>query len=199
MLLRWAAGPAGFDWGGVMDCLVVVDMQNDFVGGALGSAEAVGVVPRVAERLRAHGGGVVFTMDTHGADYAGSHEGGLLPVAHCIKGTEGWKLVPEIEALRAELEARRPESGVRVFEKPSFGSVALAEFLVGENAREPIGGIELVGLCTDICVVSNALLLRAFLPETDIWVRASCCAGTSPENHEAALAVMESCQVRRCD
>jgi nicotinamidase-related amidase len=181
------------------DYLIVVDMQNDFVAGALGSTEAVRIVPRVAERIRSHGREIIFTMDTHGADYSETHEGMLLPVAHCIKGTEGWELVPEVEALRAELEARRPAASVQVFEKPSFGSVALAEFLRDENAREPIGGIELVGLCTDICVVSNALLLRAFLPETDICVRASCCAGTSPENHEAALAVMASCQVRRCD
>jgi nicotinamidase-related amidase len=181
------------------DYLIVVDMQNDFVTGALGSAEAVLIVPRVAERIRARGEGVIFTMDTHGADYAGTHEGRLLPAAHCIKGTEGWRLVPEIEALRSELEAQRPEPSARVFEKPAFGSTELAEFLRKEDVREPVGGIELVGLCTDICVVSNALLIRAFLPEADICVRASCCAGTTPENHEAALAVMASCHIRLCD
>jgi len=168
--------------------LIVIDMQNDFITGAVGSPDAVSIVGRVCEEIRAFKGTVIFTKDTHYENYAETQEGRLLPVPHCIKGTEGWELTPELEALRKEL-------GARVFEKPCFGSAELAEFLREENGRARIDSIELIGLCTDICVETNSLLLKTFLPETEILVDAHCCAGTTPENHEAALAVMKSCQV----
>ena len=170
------------------DYLLVIDMQNDFVDGALGTPEAQAIVTDVVQRARAFEGAVVFTLDTHGADYAHTQEGTKLPVAHCIKGTHGWELAPALEEVR---ESR----GARVFEKPTFGSVELARWLAAENERRVITSIELCGLCTDICVVSNALLVKAELPEVPIRVDARLCAGVTPASHEAALATMRSCQV----
>lgn len=170
------------------DYLVVIDMQNDFVSGSLGTAEARGIVADVVRRVRDFEGTVVFTKDTHGPEYLDTQEGRLLPVAHCERGTWGWELVDELEEARARREAR-------VFEKPSFGSLDLARWLVERNAAEPITSIELVGLCTDICVVSNALLIKAHLPEVPLRVEAALCAGVTPESHDAALATMRSCQV----
>lgn len=168
--------------------LVVVDMQNDFVDGALGTPEAASIVERCAEAARSFDGEVVFTQDTHGPDYLATQEGRNLPVEHCIKGTDGWRLV---EALA---EAQR-ERDARVFEKGAFGSWELAEHLRRVHESDPIESVELVGLCTDICVVSNALLIKAALPEVPVSVDASCCAGVTPASHEAALATMRSCQV----
>lgn len=163
--------------------LVVVDMQEDFIGGALGTAEAKSVLPRVRERIaraRREGYSVAFTRDTHGQDYLSTREGKNLPVPHCIAGTAGWQLA---EGLAKE--------GDMIFDKPSFGSAALAEYA----AAEGFGKIELVGVCTDICVISNALLLKAYLPEAEISVRADCCAGVTPESHARALGAMAACQV----
>ena len=168
--------------------LVVVDMQNDFVSGALGTPEAEAIVERAAATAAAFEGEVVFTLDTHGEDYAETQEGRLLPVPHCIRGTWGWQLVDELEAVRT---AR----GARTFEKGAFGSVELARALAAADAADPIESVELIGLCTDICVVSNALLIKAFLPEVPVSVDASCCAGVTPAAHEAALATMGSCQI----
>lgn len=181
-----------------MKLLIVIDMQNDFVTGALGSPEAQAIAERVAERICAaarEGEQVIFTQDTHGADYAATHEGRLLPVAHCLRGSEGWRLAPAIEAARAQCP------GARTVEKATFGSVELAHSLAAEAASAGLSGgrgvdIELCGLCTDICVVSNALLLRAALPEAELSVRAELCAGVTPAKHEAALEVMRSCQVQ---
>ena len=181
-----------------MKLLIVIDMQNDFVTGALGSSEAQAIVARVAERIRAAaraGEQVIFTQDTHGAAYASTHEGRRLPVAHCLRGSEGWRLAPAIEAARAQCP------GARTVEKPTFGSVELAHGLAAEAARAGLADgrgveMELCGLCTDICVVSNALLLRAALPEAELSVRAELCAGVTPARHEAALEVMRSCQVQ---
>ncbi|MDO4437309.1 MAG: isochorismatase family cysteine hydrolase [Coriobacteriaceae bacterium] len=169
--------------------LIVVDMQNDFIDGALGTPEAQAIVADVAERARGFEGTVVFTRDTHGADYARTQEGRNLPVAHCIRGTHGWELCPALEAVREQ-------RGAPVFDKPSFGSLDLARWLVQQNAAEPIDSIELCGLCTDICVVSNALTIKAHLPEVPLSVDARLCAGVTPAVHEAALATMASCQVR---
>lgn len=173
------------------DYIVVVDMQNDFVGGALGSDAARAIVPAaarlIAQRLR-EGWRVVYTMDTHGRDYLTTHEGKLLPVPHCVHGTPGWQLCPEIAA------ACPPERAT-VFEKHAFGSRELAGALA-EGFMADAGRVELAGLCTDICVVSNALILRAFLTEADIAVRADCCAGTSEQNHRSALETMRSCHIR---
>ena len=167
--------------------LIVVDMQKDFVDGALGTPEAVAVVPRVTERIRGFDGDLFVTLDTHTPDYLNTAEGRKLPVTHCVRGTAGWQ--PDARVAEA-LSGR----AYTVVEKPTFGSVRLPELL-----REAAGGddfdIELLGLCTDICVVSNALLLKANFPETPIAVNAACCAGVTPATHEAALSTMRCCQI----
>ena len=168
--------------------LIVIDIQNDFVTGSLGTPEAEAIVGAAAEAARDFPGEVVFTQDTHGEDYLETQEGRNLPVPHCIKGTWGWEIVDELEAVRRE-------RGARSFEKVTFGSTDLAEMLAAENAKEPLESVELIGLCTDICVVSNALLIKAFMPEVPVSVDSSCCAGVTPAAHEAALATMRSCQV----
>ena len=165
--------------------LVVVDMQNDFIDGALGTPEAVAIVPQVEQKIREFPGKVIFTRDTHGEQYLKTQEGKHLPVPHCIKGTKGWEICPQLEALR-ETDA---------VDKETFGSEKLGEMLQEENRKEQIEDITLVGLCTDICVISNALLLKAFLPETPIIVDASCCAGVTPKSHETALDAMRMCQI----
>lgn len=168
-----------------MEILVVVDMQNDFIDGALGTKEARSILPRVVERVRAFPGRVLYTRDTHEPDYLESQEGRNLPVPHCIRGTAGWALHPQIEALRKE----------QPIDKPTFGSVGLGQVLQAANREQPISSVTLVGLCTDICVISNALLLKAFLPEVKIAVDASCCAGVTPESHLQALEAMKVCQI----
>lgn len=169
-----------------MEILVVVDMQNDFITGSLGTKEAEAIVPAVAQKIRSFEGQVLFTRDTHEADYADTQEGRNLPVPHCIRGTEGWQIHPRIEALRKEAPV----------DKAAFGSVGLGEVLrARERNGEKIERITLVGLCTDICVISNALLLKAFLPETPLAVDAACCAGVTPESHRRALEAMRVCQI----
>jgi len=169
----------------MQNILVVVDMQHDFIDGALGSADAVAILPRVAEKIGRFEGRVIYTRDTHGADYMETAEGKKLPVPHCIKDTAGWQLHG----------ALRVPDGCEVVDKPTFGSVALAERLVREHAADPIASITLVGLCTDICVISNAMLIKAFLPEVRLAVDAACCAGVTPESHATALAAMRACQI----
>lgn len=173
-----------------MEILVVVDMQNDFIDGALGTSEAVAIVPKVAARMRAFSGRVLCTRDTHETSYLETQEGQKLPIEHCIRGTVGWQLAPDIEAARKELP----------IDKPTFGSTALGALLKAQdedlrNRGERIEKITLVGVCTDICVISNALLLKAFLPETEIAVDAACCAGVTPERHRTALEAMKACQI----
>lgn len=166
--------------------LVVVDLQNDFVTGALGTQEAQAIVPRVCEKIRNFPGPVYYTQDTHGEDYLQTQEGKYLPVEHCIRGTWGWQLEPRVEALRKSTP----------IEKPTFGGKGLADVLKARHTYEgPLEEIQLVGLCTDICVISNALLLKAYLPEVKITVDASCCAGVTPESHQRALEAMKACQV----
>ena len=168
--------------------LVVVDMQNDFIDGALGTPEAAAIVENVKQKIREYRPENIFaTMDTHGPDYLKTQEGRNLPVEHCIKGTGGWKIRPDIAELL---------DGARVFEKPTFGSVELAREISKIAAGEDIE-IEIIGLCTDICVASNALLLKAYMPEVTICVDPDCCAGVTPESHEAALRTMEMCQIHR--
>ena len=167
--------------------LVVIDMQNDFIDGALGTKEAEAIVDAVKNKIRAYpADDVIATMDTHGENYMETQEGRNLPVMHCIKGTEGWKIRADIAELLG---------GAALYEKPTFGSTALAEDLKALSEREEIE-LEIVGLCTDICVVSNALLLKASMPEVKISVDASCCAGVTPEKHLAALETMRSCQIQ---
>lgn len=166
--------------------LVVVDMQNDFVTGPLGTPEARTILPKVAEKVKNFPGRVLFTRDTHEENYLESREGKVLPVPHCIRGSRGWEICPELEALRKE----------EPIDKPTFGSTGLGEVLrAADQYGEKIGKITLVGVCTDICVISNALLLRAFLPEAEIAVDAACCAGVTPESHQTALRAMKACQI----
>lgn len=166
--------------------LIVVDMQNDFVTGSLGTAEARAMLPRLVEKLEnavaEKSYDIIFTQDTHKEDYLQTQEGKFLPVVHCIKGTDGWELVPELKKFI-------PDSRI-VVEKKSFGSTRLPSLL------KPYEEVEFVGVCTDICVVSNALLLKAFYPEQLVSIDAACCAGTSPENHQKALDVMKNCQCK---
>ena len=173
-----------------MRYLVVVDMQKDFVDGALGTPEAVAIVPKVVEKIRSFDGAIVATLDTHQPDYLSTQEGQKLPVEHCIEGTPGWHLDP---AVREALDRRR---NATYFTKPTFGSKELGAWLAERNAEEPIEEIVLIGLCTDICVISNALLLKAFLPEVPITVDAACCAGVSPASHGNALFALGMCQVK---
>ncbi len=175
-----------------MNYLIVVDMQKDFVDGALGTKEAVAVVPAVADKIRRFDGRILYTKDTHKEDYLQTAEGKKLPVIHCVRSTDGWELVPEIVKLA---EASKGEKGAEPIEKPTFGSVKLGELLVEENKKEPIDSITLIGLCTDICVISNAMLIKAFLPEIPIIVDAACCAGVTPESHRRALDAMKACQI----
>ncbi len=169
--------------------LIVVDMQNDFVDGALGTKEAKAIVPRVVGRVQKALAGeehVIFTRDTHQADYLDTQEGINLPVLHCIEGSVGWRIIPRLLEYTKEC---------LVLDKPTFGSADLGLLLRSENQNEMISQITLIGLCTDICVISNALLLKAFLPETKIIVEASCCAGVTYESHCNALSAMRSCQI----
>ena len=173
-----------------MKVLVAVDMQNDFIDGALGTKEAEAIVPGVAEKIRAFDGKVIATRDTHGEHYLESEEGKHLPVVHCVKGTEGWEICGEVE------EALRGKPGYLTIDKPSFGSVELGEYVKRLDETEgPVAEITLIGLCTDICVISNALLLKAYLPEVPVRVEASCCAGVTPQSHEQALEAMKMCQI----
>lgn len=172
-----------------MKILVVVDMQNDFIDGVLGTKEAAAIVPKVVEKIRNFDGRILYTRDTHEENYLETQEGKKLPAAHCIKGTKGWELHPEIEALRKEAP----------IDKPTFGSIELGSMLKNMNEEyESAGGLEsitFVGLCTDICVISNAMIAKAFLPEVPIIVDASCCAGVTPESHRNALEAMKMCQI----
>ncbi len=171
-----------------MRYLIVVDVQNDFVDGALGTKEAVQMLPQLIQKVESFDGTVIMTKDTHESDYMNTQEGKYLPVEHCIRGTEGWALAESVEQLRVQ-------KGAAVYEKPTFGSTALAEDMKKWYEEGQVDSIELVGLCTDICVISNALLLKAMMPELPIYVDASCCAGVTPEKHNAALEVMRSCQI----
>lgn len=167
--------------------LVVVDMQNDFIDGALGTEEAVHIVDRVVSKIKNFDGKIFATLDTHGHNYMQTSEGKKLPVPHCMKMTNGWLLHTKV------LEALS-EKDYQLIEKKTFGSMELADEIRRIADHDEID-IELVGLCTDICVVSNAILLKACLPEAGITVDAGCCAGVTPESHHAALTTMKSCQI----
>ena len=167
--------------------LIVVDMQKDFVDGTLGTKEAQGIVADVVKKIEAFQGEIIVTYDTHFADYLETAEGKKLPVEHCIKGTSGWELDTEV----AKALSTKDYTAV---EKLTFGSVNLPE-LIKDMAGEEDFTVELVGLCTDICVVSNALILKANFPQKKISVDASCCAGVTPDTHNHALSVMKMCQI----
>ena len=165
-----------------MKILVVVDMQRDFIDGALGTAEAVKIVPYVKSCIENFDGKVLFTRDTHFTNYMDTQEGKNLPVEHCIKDTPGWEIHPQLEALRK----------TDPIDKVTFGSSALPEILAQEASIE---SITFLGLCTDICVISNVMLTKAFFPEVPLIVDAKGCAGVTPESHKNALAAMKICQV----
>lgn len=176
-----------------MEYLVVVDMQNDFVGGALGTAEARNIVPYVVGRVVDginRGEEVLFTRDTHGPDYLDTQEGRKLPVPHCVRGTEGWEIIEQLQ-----------EHAAHPIDKPTFGSQYLGDLLksrdedLKKRGESGVEKVTLVGLCTDICVISNALLIKAFLPEAEVVVDAKCCAGVTPESHRNALEAMKVCQI----
>ena len=166
-----------------MRILIVVDMQKDFIDGALGTPEAVAIVPSVIEKIKEYelsGDMIIYTKDTHREDYLTTREGRKLPVSHCIKGTPGHDIPPEIQ-----------RGHELVFEKLTFGSFELIEYLKEIEFDE----VELIGLCTDICVVSNALLVKAYFPEKEVSVDSACCAGVTPDTHTAALTTMAMCQI----
>ncbi len=169
-----------------MKILIVVDMQNDFIDRALGTKEAVGIVENVAKKIQGFDGKVIFTKDTHQKNYLETQEGKNLPVEHCIRGSEGWQLSSALPVKEDDV----------IFEKPTFGSTDLGEYLKKLAEDAEIEEIEVIGLCTDICVISNALLIKAFLPEVKISVDASCCAGVTPESHKNALEAMKMCQIQ---
>lgn len=162
-----------------MKTLIVIDMQNDFIDGSLGTAEAVAIVDNVKAKIKEYedrGDQIIFTRDTHQEDYMETNEGKHLPVVHCIEGTDGWQIR---DGLYAE--------GAEIINKPSFGYTGWNDYSFEE--------VELIGLCTDICVVSNALIIKALFPEIKVSVDSSCCAGVTPESHEAALKTMQMCQI----
>ena len=168
-----------------MKVLIVIDMQNDFIDGALGTGEAVGIVgavKRKIEKYKTEGNTVIFTRDTHNSDYLNTQEGRNLPVEHCIQGTDGWEISVEL-----------PIGDSKVINKPAFGSIELAHYI---RSLKNVEEIELAGLCTDICVISNAMILKAAYPEIPITVDASCCAGVTPDSHKNALNAMKMCQIR---
>lgn len=183
-----------------MKVLVVIDMQNDFITGSLGTEEAKRIVPNVVQKIKECDAGtlVMLTKDTHGDNYLETQEGKNLPVKHCIEGTNGWSICDEVSS------AVKNKFGIMLYSTPNvtqsrvkkdtFGSVELARLL--KQYEKDIDSVELIGLCTDICVISNALLLKAFMPEIPIVVDASCCAGVTPETHTNALQAMKSCQIQ---
>ncbi|MBQ8518795.1 MAG: cysteine hydrolase [Agathobacter sp.] len=170
----------------MQNVLVVVDMQNDFIDGALGTKEAVAIVPNVKTKIENFEGTVLFTRDTHFENYMDTQEGQNLPVPHCIRGTEGWEIRAELEALRT----------TEAIDKVTFGSSELPNKLLAMNEVEAIESITFIGLCTDICVISNVMVTKAFLPEVPVIVDAACCAGVTPESHKNALEAMKVCQVK---
>lgn len=164
--------------------LVVVDMQKDFVDGTLGTNEALAIIDKAVNKINDFDGEIFVTYDTHNSDYLETSEGKNLPVVHCVKGTQGWCLEEKIATALGNKKYTKVE-------KTTFGAMNLPQ-IIGDGEKE----IELIGLCTDICVVSNALILKAAFPESEIKVDASCCAGVTPELHDAAILTMKSCQIK---
>lgn len=167
-----------------MNVLVVVDLQNDFIDGALGTKEALAIVDYVKAKIKDFNGPVIFTRDTHSLNYLSTEEGKNLPIPHCIKGTKGW-----------EIREGLVKEDSLIIDKETFGSVELGKKLEEMNKKERIESITLLGLCTDICVISNALLCKAFLPNAHIIVDAKGSSGVTPLSHETALSSMKACQI----
>ncbi len=167
--------------------LIVVDMQKDFIDGSLGTKEALSIIKNSVEKIKNFDGDIFVTYDTHSENYLETSEGKKLPVSHCVKGTKGWELNEEIEKALENKEYTK-------IEKPTFGSLELPQ-IIREKYKNEKKNIELIGLCTDICVVSNALILKANFIEDEIWIDSACCAGVTPESHKAALLTMKMCQI----
>ena len=169
-----------------MKVLVVIDMQKDFIDGTLGTEEEVEIIPRAVEKIKRFDGRVLATRDTHEENYLETQEGRNLPVRHCIRGTKGWEICPELKGLIKE----------NPIDKAAFGSMELGKVLKEYHEQEePIESITLIGLCTDICVISNAMIVKASLPEVPVIVDAACCAGVTPASHRQALEAMKVCQI----
>ncbi len=166
-----------------MKYLVVVDMQNDFISGSLGSLDAQSIVPEVKRVIEEFDGEIIFTKDTHSDDYLNTREGKRLPVPHCIKGTYGWEICDELKEYSV---------AKKIIDKPTFGSLELIEYL---KEKDDIKSVFLLGLCTDICVISNAMLVKAAFPEIDVAVFKDASAGVSVESHNTALSAMKACQI----
>jgi nicotinamidase-related amidase len=169
----------------VQRVLVVVDMQNDFITGALGTPEAVAMLPRAVEKVKGWRGPVLFTRDTHTEEYLNTQEGRLLPVVHCVRGSWGWQIHPDLEALRKS----------EPMDKPGFGALTLADRLRGMDRLETVESVTVIGLCTDVCVISDALIVKAALPQAAVCLDAACCAGITPRGHTVALEAMKACQI----
>lgn len=167
--------------------LIVVDMQNDFITGALANTEGQKIVPAIVKLVKNFDGDIIVTRDTHKDNYLNTQEGRRLPVVHCIEGTEGWQIVPEIQTA---LDAK-PAGTVTYIDKPTFGSIALGELV----ARKLYHAVELCGVCTDICVISNAMVIKACAIETNVAVYKDFCAGVTPDTHKTALDAMAGCQI----
>lgn len=185
--------------------LIVVDMQNDFITGVLGTEEAKAITPKVAQYIRDHADKdtvLFFTRDTHDADYLNTQEGKKLPIPHCLKDTYGWELAPEMEEViydtrdkYSDFDTYFPYVSDHIIDKPTFGSIDLQNLLYVLDEEDGVKEITLLGVCTDICVISNAMLAKATLPEVTVKVVADCCAGVSPETHKTALEAMKLCQI----
>lgn len=171
-----------------MKILVVIDMQNDFTYGALKNDDAIGIIPAIEDKILSFDGEVIYTRDTHTEDYLETQEGRKLPVKHCIIGSEGWEIVKPLEELRQKKNAK-------TIDKPTFGSLELADYVLNLYNEGNVEEIEFIGVCTDICVISNAMLVKNTIPELTVKVDASCCAGVSKESHETALKAMAACQI----
>ena len=179
-----------------MKILIIVDMQNDFINGVLGTKEAEGIISDVVKRVESSNGEMIlFTQDTHGEDYLSTPEGKKLPVPHCIEGTDGWRInVDILNAWRNNKNTVIAEDlNDNTFTKPVFGSVALVEYL--KNRVSEISEIEILGVCTDICVISNAIMIKNTIPGIEIYVNEKCCAGVTPQSHKEALNTMKMCQI----
>ena len=179
-----------------MKILIVVDMQKDFIDGSLGTPEAAAITTKIARRIASGQNELVlFTQDTHGDDYLSTPEGKKLPIIHCIEGTKGWEINPVIKAAWKNHENTivAPTLPENTFTKPVFGSVDLVKFL--ETYQNEIESIEILGVCTDICVISNAIMIKNTLPHIDISINAALCAGVTPQSHQEALSTMKMCQI----
>lgn len=166
--------------------LVVIDMQNDFITGVLGNEECMKIVPNVVKRVQKaveDKVDIIFSQDTHQEDYLFTQEGRKLPIRHCIQDTKGWEIIPELEEIA--------KKNGTVFLKDTFGSRSMAEYMKDHNYEE----IEMIGVCTDICVISNAMTIKSFAPESEISVKESCCAGVTPQSHRTAIEAMKACQI----